>query len=304
MHEIHTSQFDLNLIKVFIAIYETQSVSVAAKGLDLTQSATSHVLKRLRAALGDPLFVRTTHGMQPTPYAEQLATAIGRPLAELYLGMSIGRSFDPLTSTRTFKLYLSSVGQLVVLPKLHAFLSKNAPFSKVQVITGPQVSLEGALEQGNVDLAIGYLSTLAPGFFKKRLFKEHYVCVARKDHPMFRDGMSVNGFESVQHVLADSTGMSHETLEKTLSHLGLRRQVQLRVPEFMVLPFVVQESDLLCIMPSRLANQLSKLVPLKLMPLPIPIGAYDINVYWHSRYNADSTNIWLRRSIATLFSEA
>lgn len=303
MNNFHDKEFDLNLAKVFLTIFETQSVSAAAKQLDLTQSAASHALKRLRLAMGDPLFVRTPSGMKPTPYAQKVAEAIGRPLEDLYLGIGIGRAFDPTVSQRTFKLYLSDVGQLVLLPRLLSFLATHAPLTKIRVVSASKVNPETALEHGEIDLAIGYLNSLVSGFYQKKLFREHYVCVVRKDHPLFRKGMSVKSFENAHHAVADSTGMAHAQLDRELASAGIRRSVQLRVPEYMVLPFVVQESDLMVIMPSRLADQFSKLVPLKTMPLPINTKPYDINVYWHSRYNADPANIWLRRSIAALFSE-
>lgn len=306
MREIHEGQFDLNLIRVFHKIYETRNVSAAARELSLTQSGISHALKRLRLELSDPLFVRTSAGMQPTPYADQLSEVTGRPLDDLFLGIQLGRTFNPLNSERAFKLYLSDVGQLVLLPRLLTFLNEHAPATKIQVVSASKVKPDIALENGEVDLAIGHLTTLVSGFFQKTLFREHYVCVMRVDHPLFIDGMSLEAFEKAHHALADSTGMAHAILERSLRDAGVHRIVQLRVPQFMVLPFVIQESDLVVIMPSRLANQFSKLLSLKALPLPVSVAAkpYDINVYWHSRYNEDPANVWLRRSISTLFENS
>lgn len=304
MREIHEGRFDLNLIRVFHRIYETRNVSAAAKDLSLTQSGISHALKRLRLELSDPLFVRTSAGMQPTPYADQLFEATSRPLGNLFLGIQLGRTFNPLSSQRTFKLFLSDVGQLVLLPRLLAFLNEHAPATKIQVVSASKTKPDSALERGDVDLVIGHLTTLVSGFFQKTLFREHYVCVMRIDHPLFADGMSLEAFEKAHHALADSTGMAHAILERSLNEAGIHRTIQLRVPQFLVLPFVIQESDLVVIMPSRLADQFSKLLAVKTLPLPIVTKPYDINVYWHSRYNEDPANVWLRRNVSTFFESS
>lgn len=303
MHAMHEQTFDLNLIRVFTAIYAKRSVSAAASDLSLTQSATSHALSRLRQEFGDPLFVRTSSAMLPTPYADQLASLIHKPLEELQAGLRVSRSFDPATSDRTFTLYLTDIGQLIMLPALLEYVSNHAPKIRLNVRSVPRVDPHAALAFGEVDLAVGYITTMPEGFFQKLLFREKYVCVVRSDHPRFLKGMSVKAFQEVPHALADSTGMAHSILDRFLDKNKLQRPVQLRVPQFVALPFVIPSTDLLVIMPKRLAERFAPLIPIKILPLPVDYPAYDIKTYWHSRYHHDPANVWLRQLLTTLFGD-
>jgi DNA-binding transcriptional LysR family regulator len=160
-----------------------------------------------------------------------------------------------------------------------------------------------ALEAGEVDLAVGHFNTLVAGFHQKTLFRERYVCVVRSGHANFVDGMTVEAFESSDHAVADSSGMAHELLERALASHGVRRSLRLVVPEFMVLPLIIEDSDLLVIMPNRLADQFAQLIPLQILPLPVSVSSYDIQIYWHERYHHDPANRWLRAAIAELFAD-
>ena len=303
MHDMHAADIDLNLLHIFYAVFETKSVSVAADRLQLSQSATSHAISRLRKQLGDPLFVRTAGGMQATPFAEQLAKPVGEALESLRDSVRSAREFEPGSTRRRFKIYLSDIGQVLFLPKLLGYLTVHAPGATLKVPPVPMRDAHLALESGEVDLAVGHFNTLVAGFHQKKLFREHYVCVVRPRHPNFRDGMSVTAFEASDHAVADSSGMAHELLERALTRYGIRRSLRLVVPEFMVLPLIIENSDLLVVMPSRLAEQFARLIPLQILPLPVNVSSYDIQIYWHERYHHDPANRWLRAAVAALFAD-
>ena len=192
---------------------------------------------------------------------------------------------------------------MVLLPRLLVRLKAEAPHASLRVRSIPDQSPHALLETGEVDLAVGYLTTLTTGFFQKRLFRERYVCVVREDHPTFADGMNLKAFQSVPHALAESTGMAHELLDRKLAYQGVHRRVKLYVPQFIVLPLVVANSDLLVVMPGRLAENFAKLLPLKVMPLPMVVSAYEIKLYWHERFRQDPANRWLRNLFVELFSD-
>lgn len=197
---------------------------------------------------------------------------------------------------------MSDVGQMVLLPRLLARLKAEAPHVSLRVRLTPDQSPHTLLETGEVDLAVGHLTTLITGFFQKRLFRERYVCVVREDHPAFADGMNLKAFQSVPHALAESTGMAHELFDRRLARQGIRRRVKLYVPQFIVLPLLVASSDLLVVMPGRLAETFSKLLPLKVMPPPAGFPPYEIKLYWHERFRQDPANRWLRSLFTELFS--
>ncbi|MBS0336752.1 MAG: LysR family transcriptional regulator [Proteobacteria bacterium] len=300
---MHIEKFDLTQLRLLAELAETGSVSAAAQRIGLSQSAASHALARLRRSLGEEIFVRTTAGMRPTPFGDSLARAAREALGTLRASLESRAGFEPLSSRRTFQIYLSDVGQMVFLPRLLAYIQENAPGVSLRVLTVPAEGAHVALESGQVDLAAGYFTTLKAGFRQQRLFREHYLCAVRADHPRFERGMSVKAFGSVQHALADSSGMAHGFLERVLARHRLVRPIRLAVPQFMVLPLVIANSDLLVTMPSRLAREFSKLVRLRLMKPPVPIGAYDIRTFWHERYHNDPANRWLRKVFAELFQD-
>lgn len=295
---------DFNLLLVFDAVYETKSVTAAATRLRLSQSATSHALTRLRERLGDPLFVRTKEGMLPTAYAEQLAGPVSNALSTLTASLQSPGSFDAQTSRRRFRLFLSDVGQMVFLPQLLVHLKTHAPHVTLQVSQVPVDEPSLALERGEVDLAIGHFVTLVAGFRQRTLFQERYLCAVRSGHPRFKAGMTLEAFEQADHAMANASGMAHQLLEHSLACCGVRRRVRLTVPEFMALPIVVATSDLLVVMPGKLAEQFKALLPIQLMELPVPVASYDIKMYWHERFHRDAANSWLRGVMTSLFADS
>ncbi len=154
------NRLDLNLLHVFDAIFHTRSVTVAASNLHLTQPAVSKQLNRLRELLDDPLFVRTNEGMAPTPRAEALAGPIRKALSEVHHAIDRQLGFDPMTSDRTFRIFLSDLGQMVFLPKLLELIAREAPAVNIHTVQVPPSRMRGvALESGDVDLAVGYFES-------------------------------------------------------------------------------------------------------------------------------------------------
>lgn len=295
--------FDLNLLRVFKEVYQRRSVSEAAAALCLTQSAVSHALSRLRRDFGDTLFARTPTGMLPTPFADQLAQLVATPLEELQTGLRLKGGFDEATSTREFKLYLSDVAQVVIVKPLLEYLKGAAPHVRLHVRKTPSSGHHSALSVGEVDLAVGYFTDMPDGYFQRTLFREHYVCVVRAGHPEFQDGMTLEAFERVPHAAPDATRSGQAALNRSLEKCGLKRKVHLQVPQYLALPFLIPVSDLIFILPARLAQEFAALCAIKIMPLPIEHKANEINMYWHARFQRDHGSIWLRQSLANLFSE-
>jgi DNA-binding transcriptional LysR family regulator len=301
MQAMHLRDLELAQLRLLEAIAETRSLSAAARAVGLSPSAASHSLARLRLLAQDPLFVRTSNGMQPTPFGAQVCSAIRSAVATLREGLESVREFDPASSSRTFRLYMSEVGQLVLIPSLLAHLRVHAPGVRLHVSRVPAESPGGALESGDIDLAIGHLKTLTTGFHQRLLFHERYVCVASLDNPLFASGMSREAFQAAKHAIADSSGMAHWVVDHELEQQGIGRDIGLVVPEFMTLPFVIPGSTLVAILPSRLADQFARVVALRVMPLPIAMDSYEILAFWHERAHHDPAVRWLRQMFAELF---
>jgi len=204
------------------------------------------------------------------------------------------RQIPHSTRQRRFNIYASDIGQMVALPRLSTFLAKEAPGASVRVLTIPD-NPGAALSSGEVDFAIGFHDNLKSGFLRSSVLPEHYVCIVRAGHPRFRTGMSLEAFVEPKHAVADSTGTAHAIIiEQVLARHRIHRKDAVRVPGFHVLPMIVANSDLLAVVPNRLAQAFARFEAIKILSVPVSIPPYAVNVYWHERYHHDPPNQWFR----------
>lgn len=196
---------------------------------------------------------------------------------------------------------MSEAGQIVVLPQLLAHLREVAPGVRLRVNRVPEDHPGTALELGEVDLAIGHITSMTTGFHQRLLLKERYVCIACRDNARFADGMTLEAFKLAPHAVADSSGMAHWIVDREMEKRGIRRTIGLVVPEFLALPFVIPGSEMVATVPSRVADRFAQLLPIKTMALPIELAAYDVMMFWHDRAHTDAANQWLRQTLAGLF---
>ena len=283
---------DLNLLRVFDSIAREHSVTVAAARLGLTQPAVSNALARLRRELGDPLFVRTSQGMQPTPLAAALAEPVQRALTLIDAALAGGPVFDPATSTRSFRFYMSDIGEIFFLPPLVERLRRLAP-----------EDIGSGLATGAIDLAVGFLPELPRSVRQRHMFRDPYVCLLRADHPRVGTRLTRELFRDALHVLVVSPGSGHRVIEQALAKSGLTRRIALRVPHFTVLPMVLERTDLVLTLPSRIARVFAKGQALKIFEPPVAIPPAEIAVHWHARSDGDSGMRWLREQLFAMFGE-
>jgi DNA-binding transcriptional LysR family regulator len=211
MKVMHMRRLDFAQIELLAALAELKNLSAAAARIGLSQSAASHALAKLRKHIGDPLFVRTPHGVLPTPHGERAGVAARRALDALRPGLEPALAFEPRKLNRAINLYLSDVGQMVFLPALLQLFAKEAPEARLRVKSVPLERPGAQLASGEVDLAVGFFSNLTSGFHRRLLFRERYMCAVRADHPGFRAGMSLRAFTAASHAFADSSGMAGST---------------------------------------------------------------------------------------------
>jgi DNA-binding transcriptional LysR family regulator len=302
MNGMHIDEFDLTQIRLLAELCRSRSVSQAAQRIGVSQSAASHALAKMRKQLGDPLFTRTQDGFRPTPFGARLGSASCEALDTLLAGLASNDQFDPLTTTRVFSFFMNDVGQTVFLPALLKFLKQKAPGASARVLPVPLDNPGAALSSGEVDFAAGFFDNLTTGFFQTLVFHEHYVCIVRARHPKFRSGMTLEGFKNAEHAVADATGMAHAVIDRFLARYRVKRNVALRVPGLHVLPMIVANSDLLAVVPRRLADAFAARVPIRVLPLPVALPQFDICIHWHERYHNDPAIRWMRRAFVDLFS--
>lgn len=303
MTAVHIGSLHLNQLRLVDALARNSNLSEAAEEIGLTQSAASHALARLREQVQDPIFVRTSEGMRPTPYGKRLAGSVAQALQTLRAGLDRHPEFVPATSTRVFNVIMSDVSQMLYLPRLLSRIVAEAPGITLRVHSLPAKAPHLVLESGEVDLAVGAFSRLIAGCRQKRLYREQYVCVVRRDHPQFTGGMTVEAFCSVPQAVVDPRGYVHERLDRWLAQQKARRSVKLQVPYFMSLPLVIAQSDLLVVMAGRVAKAYAEMLPVKIMPPPVKLPAYDPRLFWHERFHRDPANRWLRGIYIELFGD-
>jgi DNA-binding transcriptional LysR family regulator len=294
------TNIDLKLLAIIGELHRTRSVSLAAERLELSQSAISMSLAKLRKHFNDPLFVRTSAGMEPTPHATELIDLLQK--AENLLQAALGHHvvFDPRTSDRVFRLQSTDIAQVTLLPKLMNRLIKLAP--SVGIHLG-RISPETPklLESGELDLAIGFILPMGAGFCQQRLFKEKFTCAVRRDHPRINTTLTVAQFEAETHLAISTSGTGHGVVEKTLDAKKIRRTIGLTVPSFLGIASIIASSDYLTVLPEQLGRHLASAGRIKVLPLPFEVPPYYIMQHWHERYSQDPASRWLRAVMAELF---
>jgi len=296
---MNVKDVDLNLLRVFDAVWHDKGVTPAAARLGLTQPAVSNALARLRKAFGDALFVRTAAGMDPTPFARELAEPVRQALALLESALAHGPGFDPATATRAFRFYMSDLGQIEFLPPLVERVQRDAPGVRLEAVALEVDDIASALAAGALDLAIGFLPGLGAPVRRQALFKDPYLCLMRADHEV--RSLSKKTFLNASHVLVTYRG-GHRVIEEALERAGLSRRIALRVPHFTVVPMVLERTDLILTLPARVARVYERRGNFKALPPPVPIPPADVGVHWHERFEADAGNRWLREQIVELFA--
>lgn len=294
---------DVRLLAVFDEIYKTRSVSRAAEALGLGQPAVSIALAKLRQHFDNPLFVRTSNGMDPTPLGDELVRPVREALDALDRVLGHRPVFDPRISDRTFCICMTDISQLLLLPKLWAHLRVAAPGIRIN-IAHLSAETPKMLEAGEADLALGFIPQLEAGFYQQGLFRQHYVCMASADHPRIKGELSLARFEAEDHAVVSSSGTGHLIVDREIVRQGIARRVVLRIPNFLGIAFVIEHTDLLVTIPQRLGELLIGLGHCRIFPLPFELPPYAVKQHWHERYHHDPGNRWLRSVISDLLSEA
>ena len=297
--ELNPEEIDLKLLRLLDSLYATRSVTRTAEQIALSQPTVSIGLARLRKMLSDPLFVRTSEGMQPTPRTEDLMPAVRQVLAGMSQLISSASQFDAATSERTFRIFMTDASHITLMPRLFAHVHALAPGIRLEAATiGPQMASE--LQSGEADLALGLIPGLEAGFYQQALFDQDWICLANPRHPRLGAKLTLKTYLSEAHVgIVSGTGAT--LLDNALHRAGQQRQVQLALPGFLGLPAILQGSDLIATLPRHIGETLAHSAGLRVLPCPLPIDGFTVKQYWHTRFHHDPANTWLRGICSSLF---
>ncbi|NKB70135.1 MAG: LysR family transcriptional regulator [Candidatus Latescibacteria bacterium] len=295
MNEIDLVKIDLNLLYVFDCIYREGSLTRAGVRLGRTQSAVSHALERLRALLGDPLFVRTSQGMRPTSRADELAPAIGQALQAVQRALRQPGPFDPSELTRTFRLAMSDYSEMIVLPPLMEALYNQAPGVQIDVLPTAAFQPQDALETGHIDLLVGN-QDVGGGICQGELFVDEFVCLVSRDHPAISERIELEQYLQYPHVLFAPQGRGDRLLDQALKKRRVQRQVALRVSHIQSIPPVLGKTPYIVTMPAKFATALQRR-DVRVLAAPVELPQLQVMQYWHEAVQHDQAHGWLRQLV-------
>ncbi len=289
-------QLDLNLLVTLDALLEEGSVGGAARRLHLSEPATSRALGRVRAALGDPVLVRSGRGMVLTPRAEELRTEVHALVERAQAVFTPAGEPDPRGLRRTFSVLAEDVA-ISLGPHLLARVRAEAPHVALRFV-GDTPDVDGLqLRDGRADLDIGVLHEPPPEIRVEPLFTDRMAAVVRPGHPLASGPLTPERYAAADHVSASRRGHLTGPVDDALAGHGLRRHVALAVPTYAAALLVVARTDLVGLMPRMLGRQTMHAMGLVALEPPTPLPPIEICQAWHQRYDADGAHRWLRQCV-------
>ncbi|MGE8593948.1 MAG: LysR family transcriptional regulator [Acinetobacter faecalis] len=289
-------ELDCKVLNVFLYIYKYKSVSVAAEHLGMNQPTVSNILNRVRQHYNDPLFLRIGNEMAPTELSKQLFPLISEALNKVETINNFNVAFDQATSQQQFTLAMTDVSHLVLLPKISQYLKTHAPNIRLNV---RQITTETTYQMANgeIDLALGFLPHLENGFYQQKLFEQYYVVIASKNHPRLNDvNITTEQYLKESHIDIDA-GIGHYHIENELLNLDLKRNILMRLPSYLGVGLVVQETDAIATVPYYLSEVLLSRGNLQIFNAPISFPTYAVKQYWHMSCHHKTSHQWLRKML-------
>jgi LysR family nod box-dependent transcriptional activator len=290
--------FDLNLLVAFEALIEERNVTRAARRLNVTQSAMSASLKRLRDAMGDAILVQHGKAMVPTPHALALAPEISATIAALRRLILPGGAFDAATSTRLFRIAASDYVTTVLLAPLLRDMEHDALGIRLEVSLPSDTTAE-RLASGEYDLVLTPEEFAEPDHPAELLFEEGHVVAGCAHNPLMNAPLTLERFASAGHVAVRIDGRN-TYIENELNRLGLARKVEIHAPSFIQAPWLLPGTQRIAVMHERLAVAMAPLLGLRLRVLPFPVPAMREVMQFHSARRSDEGLRWLRSKLLAL----
>jgi DNA-binding transcriptional LysR family regulator len=293
---------EIKYLRLLDVLYTTQSVTKTAEQLDQSQSTISIMLAKMRELLNDPLFVRTSKGMQPTPKTDDMIATVRQVLEQLRGLADTSKKFIPAESTRVFRIFMPDASHVTLLPRISSHVRALAPKIRLEAAT-LDATLEDALRSGDGDLALGSLLDLDAGFYSQTLFEEDWICLVNNRHPRLENQLTLKQYQTEKHVgLVTRSGT--KIIDPEMKRQRIERNVMLQLPGFLGLSAILSSSDMVATLPRSIGETMARAAGLKVLPCPVKLPISAVKQYWHSRYHADLANIWLREMVAGLFLES
>jgi len=298
----NNEHLDLNLLRVFFAIWDLRSLTAAGERLGLTQPAISHALRRLRDRFGDPLFVRVANRMLPTDAAVRLHEPLDQAFELLNRTLQSGIVFDPRVTERTFRVAMSDIAEVYLLPRLITELSRISPFIRIQIVPLVHDSVVNSMRSGEIDWAIGAVTVSDKDLMSIDILRDRYICLVRAKHPIAKSRLSRAEFSKLRFFFARTMSTVYQLAEQWLADEAARPQIAIR-GHFTAAPEIVRHSDLAAILPQMLTLDLHRARDFRFLDLPFELPPMEVKVHSHGRFANDTGIKWICQTSAAILGK-
>lgn len=288
---------ELNLIPIFVAIFEERSLSKAAVRMDISQPAVSKALKRLREIYDDPLFHRNTSGVEPTTFAVDIYPAMAAALKNFSSTLSASREFDPKTSKRIFSIACVSVASYTLIPALILQMRKEAPKIALEIHPLFTEDMEADLRLQRYDLIIDMRPRGRTVLKTEVLYSEELKVVCSANHPRLSDGVTVSEFLNEDHVVVARWQARRSLLNAEDFPELDKRNIIVRAPGAVEMLPIIAGSDMIGILPASTINDFSEKYNVKALPMPFGGSVQDLCAIWHPSRTSENAHRWLRNQL-------
>ena len=295
---MNINSIDLNLMISFDALITLRNVTKAGEAIGRSQPAMSNALARLRTVFQDQLLIKSGNQMKPTPRALELLPQIQVALNQLENAINGSIKFNPSESSRNFTIAMVENAAFILLPLLTPYLFKNAPNIKIDVIGVNNIKGTQLIETERCDMAIDLSpKTFSRPIKKVPLYKEKFVCMTRRGHPILSLEPTLENYLSFKHISVHPNEGSHSSVDNALKLISRSRDIAIKSPYSLLVNLMLNDSDLVATLPERNALFFSNRQNLTVFNVPFKVPTFNINMLWHSRLNDDLAHKWLRMII-------
>ena len=305
INQVDLRLIDTTILLVFLGAMRHRQATAVAREMGLTQPAVSHALKRLRNLYGDALFLRRAHGLEPTALAHELEPKVRRIVRLISETLEGAEEFSPDTAAATLKIGAFDYELTGIIPKLVAELRTASPNMNVHAFPLQNREALEAMIQGQIDLAIGYFDfppNRETSFVAEELYSEHYVLAGRRDHPLLSNGLTLTAVAQAHHLLISPYGPNRNLVDHALHLQGLERNIQTVVPSLFAALSIIENSDFVVTLPSRVAQGNAHRFDIVYTPLPIDGGNFQLHAVRHIRDASNPLHIWLLEKLQAIVS--
>ena len=291
---------DLNLLVVLDALLEERNVSRAANRVGLSQPAASHALRRLRSLLDDPLLIRGGRSYMLSARAHALRIPLRCMLSKAREVIGVPPTFDPASAEREMRVIVSSSLSPALLEAVYHRLATAAPGVTLHVlpVEREKVHAHRGLGDGEMDMAVGVFPQNPRDIHKQTLYRDSVVCLLHRAHPLAKGPLTMERLLCFPHLLVSYYSMPFGPMEIALAGLGQRWRIGAHLPDYALVPSLLERRELIATIPRRIAEDLTKHRPLVVRDFPLPLPSLELVLIWHASNLDEPVHAWVREQFS------